>query len=84
MTILADVHTLGGQARRYRQLVKAHGLRVNRVVALIDRGPRPTAQVDSVPFASVLHLPLPLYRRAGDVPRRQGPAALGRVGLLAS
>jgi len=84
VTILVDVHTLGGQARRYRQLVEAHGLRVNRVVALIDRGPRPTAQVDGVPFASVLHLPLPLYRRARDVPSRRGPAALGRVGLLAS
>jgi hypothetical protein len=84
VSILVDVHTLGGQARRYRQIVEAHELRVNRIVALIDRGPRPTAHVDGIPFARVLHLPLSLYRRARDVSRQPSGGALRRVGLLAS
>ena len=68
VTALVDVHTLGGQVRTVKQLAEAHGLMVKRAVALVDRNPRPTTEVDGVPFASVLHLPLPLYRRTQEAP----------------
>ena len=78
LTTFLDIHTLGEQARRLRRVVESHGLRVGRVVALVDRGPTPTAEVDGVPLASVLHLPLALYRSASDLPEHLRAPSVGR------
>jgi hypothetical protein len=81
VTALVDVHTLGAHARTLRHVAEHHGLRVGRIVALVDRHPRPTGHVDGIPLDSVLHLPLPLYPRAAQVPeslrreRQAGPWA---------
>jgi hypothetical protein len=81
LTAFVDVHTLGAHARELRFVAEAAGVRLGRVVALVDRHPTPTRQADGVPFASVVHLPLPLYRTAADVPepvrraRQAGPWA---------
>jgi hypothetical protein len=77
LTTFLDIHTLGEQARRLRRVVESYGLRVGRIVALVDRGPIPTVDVDGVPLASVLHLPLSLYRSVHDLPEQLRHSSAG-------
>ena len=73
ITMFVDVHTAGMQFRYIRVFAERYGLKVKRAIALVDRHPVPTTAVDGIPFASVLHVPLPLWRTRHEVPDEYQP-----------
>ncbi len=72
VTAFVDVHTLGGQIYLVRDLAAAHGLVVRRAICLVDRHPIRTTELDGILVASVLHLPLSLWRPGHDAPPASG------------
>ncbi len=68
LTGFCEVATLGKEFRQLQGVAEHFGLSIGRFVALIDRNPEPITEIDGVPFASVLHLPLPLYQTISEVP----------------
>lgn len=63
VTVFTNVNTLGGNLDFQTRWLRKQGITVHRAIALIDRGPAPMIETpdERVPFASVVHLPLPLY-----------------------
>ena len=72
--MFVEVHTAGMHFRYIRGLAERYGLKVQRAIALVDRHPVPTTAVDGIPFASVLHVPLPLWRTPHEVPNEYQPS----------
>jgi hypothetical protein len=63
VTIFTNINTLGGNLDFQVRWMRKQGIEVNRTIALIDRSPTPMTETldEHIPFAAVVHLPLPLY-----------------------
>jgi len=72
VTAFVDVHTLGEQIYMVSALAEAHGLVVRRAICLVDRHPIRTTEFNGIPVASVVHLPLSLWRPGPDAPPASG------------
>jgi hypothetical protein len=68
VTAFVDIHTLGEQIYMVSDLAEAHGLVVQRAICLVDRHPIRTTEFNGIPVASVVHLPLSLWRPGHDAP----------------
>ena len=60
MLVVEDVITTGGSVRECMDVVRAHGGRPVRVLALVDRAPSAEGRFD-VPHRTLLQLDVPSY-----------------------